>query len=242
MMEKRKENLMELVTTRHAGAVPKPFSWSYTKLKNFETCPKRHYHYDVARDVVEPESDALRWGNIVHKILEQRIRDGTELPPVHAPLEKWAKFVLTGPGTVYVEQKWAITQDFAPCDWKDRSGWYRTKGDVVKINGPVGVVIDWKTGKILEDAAQLFLMSACCFYHFPDLQKIRAMFVWLKDDADTRIDITRDQLPKLWNDLWSRIETLKQAAERMEYPPTPNYLCREWCAVTSCPFHGKSHR
>ena len=42
--------------------MPKAFSWSYTKLKNYETCPKRHFHYDVRKDIKEPEGEARREG------------------------------------------------------------------------------------------------------------------------------------------------------------------------------------
>ena len=46
---------MQVTTTRNK---PKSFAWSYSKLKNFETCPKRSWHLDVARDIKEPEGEA----------------------------------------------------------------------------------------------------------------------------------------------------------------------------------------
>lgn len=238
------------VTTRYSNRnsqQPKPFSWSYTKLKNYEACPKRHYHYDVAKDVKEPEGDELRAGNHMHKILELRIRDGVPFSDSYAYLEPWVQRVLTGPGTIQVEQQLAITKDFEPCAWFDsdnspgHKAWYRAKADVVKIHRTAAIIIDWKTGKIIEDSVQLMLTAACLFYHNPGLQMIRSMFVWLKEDADTVEDIRREDLPAFWNNIWDRVEALRGAAETVSYPPTPNRLCRRWCAVKQCPHYGEAY-
>ncbi len=32
------------------AAKPKEWSWSYSKLKNYEVCPKRHYEVDVLKN------------------------------------------------------------------------------------------------------------------------------------------------------------------------------------------------
>jgi hypothetical protein len=98
-------------TVRTGTPTKKPFAWSYSKLKNFEACAKRHWHVDLAKDWKEPYSEELKHGDIVHKILEQRVRDGTQLPPVHeASLEPWAKKLLAWPGARFVEQQLAINE------------------------------------------------------------------------------------------------------------------------------------
>ena len=55
-------------------------AWSYSALKNFETCAKRYYHYNVAKDVREPESEQLLAGNQLHAHFEARISKGVPLP------------------------------------------------------------------------------------------------------------------------------------------------------------------
>ena len=62
---------MQVVTTRNK---PKPFAWSYSRLKNFESCPKRHWHLDIQKDIKEEEGEALLWGNVVHKALADRVQ------------------------------------------------------------------------------------------------------------------------------------------------------------------------
>lgn len=217
----------------------KAFAWSYTKLKNFESCPKRHWHVDIQKDVKEEESEQLLWGNMLHKAAAKRLTVGTTLQPGMDKLEEWCQRLLTGPGVILVEQKLAITKDFGPCEWFAKEAWYRGIADVLKIHGPVALAIDWKTGKIIEDAVQLALMAACIFAHHPDVQKIRTEFVWLKEGGvSSREDFDRNAMATVWRNLWPRIEALEHAHNTTSYPAKPGYLCRKWCPVTSCPHHG----
>jgi len=208
-----------VTTTRNR---PKPFSWSYSKLKNYETCPKRHWHLDIAKDVKEEESEHIQYGNALHKALAERIEKGTPLPKPFEKNEEWClKVIGDGTARLLVEQKLAITKDFGPTSWFGDEAWYRGIADVIKIVGPVAVVLDWKTGKIQEDGSQLALMAQCVFAHHPDVQKIRTEFVWLKEDATTRADFTRDDMPKIWNGLLPRVKTLEDASVSVNYPPKP---------------------
>jgi hypothetical protein len=94
---------MQVTTVRNK---PKSFAWSYSKLKNFETCPKRHWHLDIQRDIKEPEGEALLWGNAVHKALAERVEKNTPLPKTMAEYEKWAERITAGSNsTILVEQK-----------------------------------------------------------------------------------------------------------------------------------------
>jgi hypothetical protein len=99
--------------------------------------------------------------------------------------------------------------------------------------------VDYKTGKILEDGSQLALMAACVFAHHADVKKVRSEFVWLKEDATTRADFTRDDMTRVWRNLWPRIEALEHAHNTITYPPKPGALCKRWCPVTGCPHHGE---
>jgi hypothetical protein len=230
----------------------KPFAWSYSKLKNFETCPKRHWHVDINKDVKEEEGEALLWGNEVHKALANRIAKNAALPAGMDKFERWVQKVVTGQGNpgvqVLVEQQLAINKDFGKTGWfpsdAKRAGtgdpWYRGIGDVIKIVGPVALIVDWKTGKILEDSQQLALMAACVFAHYPEVQKVRSLFVWLKDDAETKEDFHRNDMAAMWKHLWPRIEALKHAHDTTTYPAKPGPLCRRYCPVTACPHHGES--
>ena len=240
------------VTTSYGGGSyqpkPKPFAWSYSRLKNFEVCPKRHYNVDIIKSFKEEEGEQLQWGNAVHKAMAARCGpERTPLPHSMQAYEKWAALVVTPPGNILVEQQLAIDEDFNPTKWfasdakKARQGepWYRSISDVLKLHGPVALSIDWKTGKVIEDAPQLALAAACIFAHHPQVMKIRSEFIWLKEDAKTRQDFHRNDMAAMWRSLWPRIEALKHAHETLSYPAKPGYLCRRYCPVTNCPHNGK---
>jgi len=232
--------MMPTVTTTHRSG--KPFTWSYSRLKNFEVCPKRHWEIDIAKNVKEEEGESLIWGNRVHKAAADFLGKGTPLTTEFAVLAPWCARLLAGvtPGSnLLVEQKLAITKEFGPTGYFDRPVWFRGVADVLLISGPVALAIDWKTGKILEDSVQLALTAQCCFAHHPEIQKIRTEFVWLKEDASSRADFAREDMPGLWRSIWHRVEALEQAFTTTTYPATPNKLCRKYCPVTSCPHHGK---
>lgn len=216
----------------------KPFTWSYSRLKNFEVCPLRHYEIDIAKNIKEEESENLTWGNEVHKALARRMSLGTALPASMASYEKWCERIGNGEGRIIVEQKLAISKDFAPCGYFDSNVWYRSIADLIKIVGPVALAVDWKTGKVLEDGVQLALMAACIFAHYPELEKIRTEFVWLKDGCTSREDFTRGQMATVWRNIWHRIEELEAAHATQNYPAKPGYLCRKWCPVNTCKHHG----
>lgn len=102
----------------------------------------------------------------------------------------------------------------------------------------MALVADWKTGKILEDSVQLALMAQCVFAHHPEVQRVRSEFIWLKEDATTRADFSREDMVKLWVSLNPRIAALEHAHNTTTYPAKPGSLCRRWCPVKACPHHG----
>lgn len=227
------------IKTVTTGGKPKPFAWSYSKLKNFEVCPKRYYNIDVAKLVKEEESEQLQYGNAVHKALANAVSGKKPLSKTFGHLQEWVDKITGGvPGTILVEQQMAIRNDFSPTTWFGSDAWYRGIGDVIKIVGPVAVVVDYKTGKIKEDGVQLALMAACVFAHHPEVQKIRTEFAWLKEGAVTRADFAREDMVSVWAGVLPRVKLLENAHKAMDFPPKPNQLCRKWCPVDSCPHVG----
>ena len=217
--------------------MPKSFSWSYSKLKNFETCPKRHNEVDLLKNFTD-ESDALTQGNQTHKILADACRTG-ELPPEYQDYQRWVDEMRNGPGELLIEQKWAIKEDFSPCEFFSPRAWYRGIGDVVRVDGPVALLRDWKTGKVLTDSVQLMLMSACVFAFHPKVRRVRAEFVWLKEDCCTGETFDRSTIQNEWIGVLQRVKALKYAYDKQDYQPTPNKLCAKWCPVKTCEYHGK---
>lgn len=232
-----------MATTVYRGASggAKPFTWSYTRLKNFESCRKRHYEVDILKSVREEAGEALLWGNRAHDAFAARLNNSTPFPEGMENFEPYALRLITSPGNLVAEQSMALTRDFGACGFFDRGVWFRAKIDAIKIMGRAALVVDWKTGKIVEDSVQLALSAACVFAKYPEVQKIRSRFVWLAEDAETDEDFVRGDMPVFWKNLWPRIEALEHAHNTTTYPADPGRLCRKWCPVKDCPHWGKQH-
>ena len=217
---------------------PKPFSWSWSKIKNFNTCPRRYYEIDVAKRVKEEESETLAWGNSVHDALHKYVAKGTPLPKAMVQFQDIADKVKNAKGTVIVEQKFALTEELEPCDFFDKKAWFRGIADALVVNGRVALAIDYKLGKVLEDSQQLSLLAACVLAHHPEVEKVRTEYWWLKDDAVSRAHFSRESLPEIWNNVMPHVKQLKEAHETMTFPPKQSGLCKRFCPVVSCPHHG----
>ena len=231
----------------------KEWAWSFSKFKNWLTCPKRYYEIDVQKNFVD-ESEALTWGNTVHAamaaaaLLAKGIpfmgtgRDkvtAAPLPETMGSYQKWIDVVKASPGRLLVEQKFSITRDLRPVSWFDNQTWYRGVCDLLMIHGNTATALDWKTGKIKHDSVQLMLMALCIFLHHPEITLVKTRFVWLQEDCTTPEQFTRDEIMKQLTTLIPQVNELEKAHQTLTFPPKPGKLCRKWCPVTSCPFYKK---
>jgi len=221
----------------------KEWSWSYSRLKNFEVCPKRHYEVDINKSFTEPHvpGGPLDWGDRVHHAMATAIKGTVPLEDEYSAFQGWVdrtKERALG-GQLLVEQKYAITRDFRPTTYFAKDVWLRTIADVVIIQGQIAMTSDWKTGKILEDSVQLMLVAQCLFSHYPEIKRVGTEFVWLKDDATSPEVFDRAEVAATWSGLLPRVAGMEIASTTMTYPPKPGHLCKKYCPVSSCPFHGK---
>lgn len=223
------------------------FAWSYSSLSAFETCPKQFYHKRVAKDVVEPESEHLRWGNEVHKAFEDYLKGVERGYPDW--FEQWKPICnailnhqkRVDSCVIEAEKEAAITEDFKPCGWWDDNVWCRGKFDLVVVTGERAHIFDWKTGKRRFNEDQLKLFAALAFIYYPDVQTVAATFKWLKtDEQDTKV-YRRDEAHLIWQDFLPRVERMKQAYITNNWPAHPSGLCRKWCPVpqSKCPHSGR---
>lgn len=222
-----------------APTVVKPFSWSFSQLKAYETCPLRHLHYNILKDVVEPESDQLAEGNRLHKAFEERVAKGTPLPLGYAQHERMLNKLATAPGKVYAEQKLAMTSQFQPTSWFGKTTWLRTVLDYTNVNNNVAVTLDYKTGKPTQDLTQMQLAAAMLFCHDPKLERVKVALVFLGHDHTEPAEFVRGDLPEIWGEVLPRVKKLEKARAAQDYPAKPSGLCKRWCHVTSCAHCGR---
>lgn len=206
-------------------------AWTFSQLEKFETCPKQFYHVRVARDVIEPPTEATIWGERVHTALEYRIKDGTPLPEGMTQWEPLAKKLAALPGEKHTEFKMSLDRNFQPTDWKN--SWTRGIVDLTVIHKDKAFLVDYKTGKRkLTD--QLKLYAAYTFSYYPQIRQVTTGFAWLKDKKLDKETVTRDEVAIIWQPFLAKVRKLESAYERDSWPPRPSGLCRGWCPVKAC--------
>ena len=216
-------------------------AWSHSALTKFETCPRQYHEMNVLKNYQDGSSEAMSWGNEVHKAFENYVRSGTPFPIGMRQFEKLVKPFVDAPGSILVEQKLAVTKEFAPTTWFGKNVWVRSIIDLAVVNGPKCIIVDWKTGKKKPNHDQLALMAAVMFAQAEELEQISAMFIWTQEDgmdAITRVTYVRSQLPKLWDRFLKREQVYQDAHIETNFPPKPSGLCRRFCPVASCEFQG----
>lgn len=221
-----------------------PFTWTYSKLNNYETCPRRHYECDIQRNYSEgDDNENLKWGNYVHDQLAGAISKGAKLDDQVEPYQKWVDRAEKWRGKgfeILVEQRIGYTANFQPASWNAPASWYRAKADLIAVKGPVAIAPDWKTGKISKDPPiQLGLTAQYIFAKYPDVKMVSTEYVWLKEDCTTVETFKPTDMKFLWGKVLPRVQAYEAALKAQHFPPKPGYLCRSYCPVTSCPFHGK---
>jgi PD-(D/E)XK nuclease superfamily len=226
---------------------PKNFSWSYSRLKAFEDCPRRYHETQVKKAWPEEKSEMLEFGDAVHDAMATALRTGEPLPTKFKIYQRWIDSLLETEGELLIENdcQWAITRDFKPTAWFAKDVWLRCIADAVKLDyrnnpKPAALVVDWKAGKSANgDPIQLTLTSLMMFIQFPQIRSVRADFVWLQENDRTQQSLYRHEAADAWADLMPRVEKLQQATNANYFPPKPNRFCRSWCPVKSCEYHGR---
>jgi hypothetical protein len=223
---------------------PKPFAWSFSALDGYELCPKKYYHERVAKSVKQETTKSGDWGSDAHKALEERLVRKRPLPLGMQHYEPTCQMILDMPGQVYGEQKTAINRDYRPTDYWANDVWCRALADVLVVNGPNAVAIDWKFGRQTDSWHDQGLINAMmAFCQLPQLQTCAVAFVWFKESGSnppvSSHVYSRSSILDPWQRLLGRVARLEQAVATTDFPARENYLCKRYCPVTSCPYNGR---
>lgn len=214
---------------------------SHSGLTAFETCGHRYYLTKVVKTVHEPQTSHTLWGNKVHTALENRLMKRKPLPegiehyePIVEKLE-----ALRPVAKISAELRLALTRDLRATNWDSPMAWVRCIIDVVVDKGRAAFLGDWKTGKVKHDHDQLNMSSVMYLAAKPNVEKVRADYIWLAHNTVTSGTITRDQAPEVWQGIIKRIDRLNDAYQTNTWPKNPSGLCKGWCPVgrENCEFY-----
>jgi len=215
----------------------KPVTWSYSNLSLYQQCPKKYFHLRIAKDVKEAPSDALTFGNEIHKIAQEYIESSKPIP------EKYAKDIQPAldrlnaiPGQKLCENKLGLTVDLKPCGFFDKNVWWRGIADLIILQDDKALTVDYKTGRSSKyaDLKQLEILSLAIFKHFPHIKKVKAGLLFLFAEDFVKTEYLADQQSDLWVSWVSDVGQLEASVQNKVWNPKPNFTCRGYCPVSTC--------
>lgn len=215
----------------------KPTAWSYSSLSLFQQCPYKYYRLRIEKDIKEPESEAMAFGNAVHKSAELAIKKGTPIPREHSFMEPYVAPILKLDGTKEAELRLGLTAKFKPCGFFDRDVWWRGIADVVVVNGAKALSLDWKTGNAkYPDVKQLEMVAIGLFYTYPEVQEVTGGLAFVVHKKTVPYTLKRDQVPDKLPYWLGETERLDKAVALDKWVKRPNFTCKGWCPVEDCPY------
>lgn len=211
--------------------------WSFTNLNKFETCARQYGEVVVNRQKYPFKSSAaLEHGNQIHKMLENYIQLGSELPMGLTHIKAVIDTVAKGATQVTTEQDISFTHLLQICDKYDRDVSYRGRIDMLALHERTAFVIDFKTGSApREGDEQLVWMAIAVLLKYPQYDSVFAMFVYTKHDT-RRLRVNRADIARHVDELNPRLQRLADARQNRVFLPTPGWQC-QYCPVVTCEHH-----
>ncbi len=219
------------------------FTWSYSSLGLFQQCPKKYYHLRVVKDIVEPETEHLTYGKVVHEAAEKYIRDGEPVPEKFSFLIPVLDVLKDIPGRKLCEHKMGLTEDLEPCGFFDKNVWFRGVADLIIIQDNLAHIVDYKTGKSSQyaDTKQLELMALCVFKHFSLVERVKAGLAFVVCEDFVRAHYIKHDSSEKWLTWVQETDKLAAAHNNDVWNAKPNFTCKKFCPVKDCEHNGKGH-
>ena len=206
-------------------------TWSYSVLKDYESCP--HRLKLKSEGAPSPAFEKNR-GTLVHEAAESFVRGTLSLlpPELHRFKPQFEELKAHfNEGAATVEEEWGFDFDWGVTSYNAPDVWLRVKTDAfIRIDDGAAVIIDWKTGKSFQNAvphmqqAQLYALTAMMKY--PDVQAVETRFAYLDEGKTTKKLFTREDLPRLLANYERRSTTM---FTDVECKPKPNRMNCRFC-------------
>ena len=211
--------------------------WSFSGLKDFTTCPRQYNEVKIHKRFTKKVTEQMNYGTVVHKALEDYVRDGIPLAKNYERYRAMVDPLLEIEGTRHPELKMALREDKTPCDFDAPDYWVRGIVDFLVIDGDTADIVDYKTGSArYPDLKQLKLMALMTFAHHPSVRKIKAGLLFVAHNMFIDENYSRDQIDYLWEFFTPSLTRLRIAMDTDTWTANPSPLCG-WCPVTTCQYH-----
>lgn len=187
---------------------------------SYETCPRKFKLNYIDKIKVDSEpSLALARGSFTHIVLENNFDYDIDFPTndiftqteKDKTIEMIKKFRVSDLGKMIeklipisiIEEDFAFNAKMELVDFKDKTAWLRGSGDLIYYNKEhkKASIIDYKTGKDKSQDEKFGLEQGIMYgiyvlYKFPDIQEVKATFVFVEHSTKKSFMIYRSELPK----------------------------------------------
>lgn len=213
---------------------------SYSSIKDFEGCPRRYHEVRILKKFKSKDTEATLYGTAVHAAFEHYVRDKTPLPETFKQFKPFVEPLANSNGEIQCEAKMAIRADFTPCEFFDADVWFRGIPDYLALNHEkkLARVVDYKTGKSSRyaDTAQLEIMAAMIMLHYPDIDTVKGVLLFVVISDVIKAEFTRAELPTILSKWAGRADAIEKTVDVGVWNPRSSALCK-FCPVTSCEYH-----
>lgn len=219
----------------------KKVTWSHSSLKQYEQCARQYHEVKILKKYPFVETEATRYGTVVHKVAEDYVAEGTPIPPEYEYVKATLDALIAKPGRKIAELQMALTQDLQVCDWKAKDAWVRGIADLLIIDDEnlTAWVVDYKTGNDkYPDRDQLRLMSIMVFKYFPHIRKVNSALLFVVKNSMVKHSMTVDEAEAEWWRYRERVAKIEASVNNGVWNPTRTPLCN-WCSVGDCEFNTK---
>ena len=216
-----------MIEVKKKSAPQQITAWSYSRLTEYEGCPKKSY-FKVIEKLKEPASEAMDRGAQVHKDGENFLNHVLEEVPESFKLlaQELSEARMMGAKS---ELEVTFRRDWSACGWFDEDAWLRLKIDMILVEDGVVRIVDFKTGKNrggYEDQLELYALTALMIY--PDCKDVSCE-LWFTDSGEIIATSKGTYGPKDLEKLKTKWE--KRVAPMLNdtiFAPNPSALCK-WC-------------
>ncbi len=211
--------------------------WSFSSLKDFINCPRQYNEVKVHKRFTKKVTEQMNYGTVVHKALEDYVRDGTPLAKNYERYRSLIDPLLEIEGTRHPELKMALREDKTPCDFDAEDYWVRGIVDFLVVDGDTAYIVDYKTGSAkYPDLKQLKLMALMVFAHYPEVVKIKAGLLFVAHNMFVDESYNKADTDLLWEFFNAPLNRLRIAMDTDTWTPNPTPLCG-WCPVATCQYY-----
>lgn len=214
--------------------------WSFSSLKTFQQCPRKYYHVKVAKDVVEPPTQATLYGTAAHTAAEEYIRDNKPLPEKFAYMKGTLDALKDIPGEKLCEVRLGLTKNLEPCEFNAPNVWWHGIADLVVINRETGTAysVDYKTSKSARyaDVKQLDLVACGLFAKFPEIQRVKSALIFVVSKEFVRAEHHAEMFNKYMESPSQDVARIEAALENGVWNPKEGPLCK-FCSVKQCEYN-----